>query len=399
MRICIIVDDYMPYSIKVAAKMMHELGVEFVRQGHTVTVITPDPKLSERFHLSELDGVNVCRFRSGEIKNVSKIKRAINETLLSYHAWKSCRHYLKENPHDLIIYYSPTIFWGRLVINLKKLWNASSYLILRDFFPQWVIDNGMLKASSPITKYFRFFEQINYKAADIIGIQSPKNLEWFVRTTQTGKKMEVLYNWAAIELAVMARDNKYRKQLGLEEKVIFFYGGNIGHAQDMMNIVRLAKNIRDEKNAHFVLVGQGDEVELVRSEIASDELRNMTLLPSVSQEVYQEMLSEFDIGLFSLHRDHTTHNFPGKLLGYMAYQKAILGSVNPGNDVQQVIEDAEAGFIAINGDDDAFRDNALILLKDNERRQIMGKNARKLLHDTFSVEAAVEKIVTKVAKK
>lgn len=28
MKICLIVDDYMPHSIKAAAKMMHELGVE-----------------------------------------------------------------------------------------------------------------------------------------------------------------------------------------------------------------------------------------------------------------------------------------------------------------------------------------------------------------------------------
>lgn len=392
MNICLIVDDYMPHSIKAAAKMMHELGVEFVRQGHTVSVITPDPKLSENFQLSVLDGVNVCRFRSGEIKNVSRVKRAINETLLSYHAWKSCKGYLKENPHDLIIYYSPTIFWGTMVRRLKKLWNASSYLILRDFFPQWVIDNGMLSANSPITKYFRFFERINYRAADTIGIQSPNNLELFAQTIQTRKTLEVLYNWASSETTAGVGD-VYRKRFSLEDKTVFFYGGNIGHAQDMMNIVRLAKRLRDEPSAHFVLVGAGDEFELVRSAIDNEGLDNMTLLPSVSQKVYQEMLSEFDVGLFSLHRDHTTHNFPGKLLGYMANEKPILGSVNPGNDVRQVIEDAEAGFITINGDDEAFMHNALKLLKDDEGRKNMGQNARRLLHKTFSVEAAAGQIL------
>ena len=30
----------------------------------------------------------------------------------------------------------------------------------------------------------------------------------------------------------------HRKSLGLENKVVYFYGGNIGHAQDMLNIVR-----------------------------------------------------------------------------------------------------------------------------------------------------------------
>lgn len=110
MKICLIIDDYLPTSIKVGAKMMHELAMEFIARGHSVTVVTPAPELSTRFELLELDGVTVCRFRSGEIKNVSKVKRAINETLLSYHAWQALKPYFQKHPHDLIIYYSPTIF-------------------------------------------------------------------------------------------------------------------------------------------------------------------------------------------------------------------------------------------------------------------------------------------------
>jgi glycosyltransferase involved in cell wall biosynthesis len=397
MKICLIVDDYMPHSIKVAAKMMHELACEFVAQGHEVSVITPSAQLEEACELFMLDGVNVWRFKSGEIKNVGKIKRAVNETLLPYRAWRALPPHFKHNRHDLIVYYSPTIFWGSLVERLKKLWGARSYLVLRDFFPQWAIDQGLIRKGSAIERYFRWFEAQNYSAADMIGLMSPKNLEWFQDSVRTDKPTEVLYNWASSETAADTGD-VYRKELGLENKTVFFYGGNIGHAQDMMNIVRLAKNIRNEHNAHFVLVGAGDEVELVRSAIENDGVdNNMTLLPSVSQEVYQEMLAEFDVGLFSLHRDHTTHNFPGKLLGYMAYKKPILGSVNPGNDVQQVIEDAEAGFITINGDDKAFAHNALVLLRDHERRMTMGKNARQLLSDTFSVEAACWQILKSVS--
>lgn len=89
MKICLIVDDYMPDSIKVAAKMMHELAVEFILNGHEVSVLTPDVKINTKLKIDDLDGVKIYRFKSGEIKNVSKVKRAINETLLSYKACKS----------------------------------------------------------------------------------------------------------------------------------------------------------------------------------------------------------------------------------------------------------------------------------------------------------------------
>jgi len=392
MKICLITDDYLPASIKVGAKMMHELAIEFVSRGHTVTVVTPSPDLTNRIEISELDGVVLCRFRSGEIKNVSKVKRAINETLLSYHAWRAYKAYFQQHPHDLIIYYSPTIFWGCLVARLKKLWGAKSYLVLRDFFPQWVIDNGMLTAKSPITCYFRFFEAINYRAADTIGIQSPKNLLWFSKTCTVKKPLDLLYNWAADE-PVPESSGYYRQKLGLENKVVYFYGGNIGHAQDMMNIVRLARAMLPEEKAHFVLVGAGDEVELVRHSIDEHHLNNMTLLPPVSQDEFKKMLAEFDIGLFSLHRGHTTHNFPGKLLGYMVQEKPILGSVNPDNDLQDVVEQAKAGLVTINGNDIGLLNNALRLLHDADLRKSLGTNSKQLLSDVFSVQAAANKIL------
>jgi len=392
MKICLIVDDYLPESIKVGGKMMHELGVEFVKRGHEVSVITPHSDLKERYAITEIDRINVCLFRSGSVKNVGKIQRAINEALLSHNAWKAFRKYFKDNPHDLIIYYSPSIFWGPLVKKLKKLWNAPAYLILRDLFPQWAIDIKLIRSGSVIAKFFRYFESINYDAADMIGLMSAKNLKWFEETVGTDKKQEVLYNWAADEPA-SAEKNHYRSKYALEGKVVYFYGGNIGQADDMMNIVRLARHIEHETKAHFILAGRGDEVELVRAAIKAFHLKNITLLPAVSQDAYKIMLAEFDIGLFSLHKEHTTHNFPGKLLGYMVQEKPILGSINPGNDLQYVVENANAGLIAINGDDDAFAVNALKLLHNEKLRITMGKNAKQLLHDSFSVETAANKML------
>ena len=391
MKICLIVDDYMPHSIKVAAKMMHELACEYIKQGHEVTVVTPNPKLKTKYEIKYLDDVQIVYFKSGEIKNVNKIKRAINETMLSCNAWNNCNEFFKNNSHDLIVYYSPSIFWGLLVNKLKKLWNVKSYLILRDLFPQWAIDNGILKESSIITKYFKYFEKISYKNADTIGLMSDKNLEWFKNYYKTDKKLEVLHNWADVQ-RVESKVFKYKKELELEDKVVFFYGGNMGYAQDMMNIIRLAIGLQNYDKAHFVLVGAGDEVELIREAIKQNDLKNITLLPAVNQDEFKQMLAEFDVGLFTLNKNHITHNFPGKLLGYMVQSMPILGSINPGNDLKNIVDEYEAGYISINGEDYLFLENAIKLLEESERVRI-GKNANKLLSAKFSVKSASNQIL------
>jgi glycosyltransferase involved in cell wall biosynthesis len=395
MKILLLVDDYMPDSIKVAAVMMHDLAVELKNQGHDVTVCTPDEALSGKFLIGEYDDIRTLRFKLGAIKNVSKIKRAINETLLSYNAWKNLKPYFENNPQDLIVYYSPTIFFGGLVNRLKLTWKCKSFLILRDFFPQWTVDNGLITEGSLIHRYFKYFENISYGAADVIAVQSPSNKLYFQGKGQYDRyksKLDVLYNWSDTTKGNES-DGSIRDKLGLNEKVVFFYGGNIGHAQDMMNIIRLAQSLSQYPQAHFVLVGKGDEVELILDYIVKNNLKNITYLNSVSQEEYNKILMEFDVGLFSLHKGHRTHNFPGKLLGYMKSSKPILGSVNKGNDVIDVISNANAGLISINGDDEVFTKNAIKLLKSHEIRKEKGGSAYILLNDVFSVKSAASKIL------
>lgn len=393
MKLALIIDDYLPDSTRVGAKMFHELAVQLVQQGHQITVITPVPDPSYIVKCESIDGVDIWRFRSGKIKDVSKAKRAMNETMLSFRAWSAIKDKVKENTFDGVVYYSPSIFWGYLVYKIKERCSCPSYLVLRDMFPQWVIDAGMLRSGSLLHRYFRFFENYSYKQADCIGLMSDKNLQEFSDANPV-YSCEVLRNWACLEAYVPKNGqcSTIREKFSLQNKIIFFYGGNIGHAQDMSNLMRLVRSMQKHRDAHFLFVGQGDEVELI-NRLANDwELKNFTYLPSVSQGEFKEILSEVDIGLFSLSANHTSHNFPGKLLGYMVQSLPILGSVNSGNDLLDVVNSNNAGFIHVNGDDSALLQSAEKLLLQKELRSSTGRYANELLIEQFSVHSAAQAI-------
>ena len=282
MKLLLIIDDYLPKSTKVAAKMMHELALELKNNSHEVLVLTPKPMQKELLTVQKIDGISVLFFRSGKIKNVGKVKRAINESLLSYQAFKSSKKYLKKNRCDGIIYFSPSIFFGSLVKKLTALWNCKSYLILRDIFPQWAVDNNLIKENSLVHWYFNFFEKINYKSADKIGVMSKSNLEFFKSKNINSSKFEVLYNWSQI-VEVQKAENNFRNKLNLKNKIVLFYGGNIGYAQQMINLINLAKKFKKNSSVHFLFVGQGDEVELLLKEVSNNKLKNITYLPPVNQ--------------------------------------------------------------------------------------------------------------------
>jgi glycosyltransferase involved in cell wall biosynthesis len=393
LRILIIVDCYFP-TPKSSAKLVHDLGAEFRDRGHEVIIFAPSELISEPIEVSVESGMQIARVKSGKIKGATNFYRALNEIRLSNTLWKRGEQFLRSHPCDLIVFYSPSIFFGALVTRLKALWNCPSYLILRDIFPQWAVDTGVMR-KGVIYQYFRRKELEQYAAADVIGVQSPANLKYFSeQLPEKNYRLEVVLNWTALNQQNLLATN-FRERLGLEGKVVFFYGGNIGVAQDMDNIVRLATNLKGNPRVYLLLVGEGSEVDRLNRLIKESGLGNMRILPAVAQPEYLAMLSEFDVGLMSLDRRLLTQNIPGKLLGYMYHSMPILASLNPDNDLQQLLEQNNAGLCSLNGEDQKFQANALRLCDPELRKQI-GRNARKLLERDFSVTSTVDKILAHV---
>ena len=130
--------------------------------------------------------------------------------------------------------------------------------------------------------------------------------------------------------------------------------------------------------------------------VVNNSLKNTEILDAVEQEDYNKMVKASDVCMFSLHQDHLTHNFPGKLLGYMSASKPILGSINPKNDIKDLLVAHEAGFISLNGNDKDFHENGAKLLSSVDLRTSLGANGKKLLKEVFSPKIAYSKIIEKL---
>ena len=392
MRILLIV-VYYPPSTTSGAQMMYDLAREFVRQDHQVMVVTPSSSIERAISITNEDGVTVIRVKTGHLRSSNKILRLWRESRLSSIIWRKVYNTFLENPCQLIVFYSPTIFFGDLVRKLKHLWGSISYLVHRDIFPQWAVDAGVIRNGGMLHRYLVRKELGQYAAATIIGVEAPGNLNYFENRLH-GKRYqaEVLYNWIG-EYTYSTGVSEWRKKLGIEDKTIFFYGGNIGVAQDMDNIVRLASNLRSYPDLVVLLIGDGSEVSRLRREIERLDLYNVKMLAAIPQEEYMQALSEADVGIVSLDKRLQSNNFTGKALSYLSCGKPILASVNPGNDLIKVLHDADAGIACINGDDETLRDAALLLATQPLVRKRMGQNARALGEARFSVQAVATQIL------
>jgi glycosyltransferase involved in cell wall biosynthesis len=397
MRLALLV-EYYPPSRASAAVQMSDLAAAFEREGHEITLFTTNAEQAEPTFTRE-NGVDVLRVPTRKVKGIGLARRALNEIFISLQLRRGARRCgVDVRRFDAIVWYSPTIFLAPFVAWLKHRSGAPGYLILRDIFPQWALDAGVMRRG-PAYYFFRACELFQYSVADVIGVQSPANLEYFEHEARRRpRRLEVLYNWIDLARPEPAPVDVIERH-GLAGKRILVYGGNMGVAQDVDNLLRLAESLRGCEDIALLLVGSGSEVPRLKALIAERRLANVVLTDEVDGETFRAILRRSHAGLITLDRRLTTHNIPGKLLAYLEAGLPVIASVNPGNDLLAIIEASGAGLGFVNGEDRAFADAAASLVRDPARCAGMAGRAKLLAHERFSVEAVVRQLTSALERR
>jgi len=375
---------------------MEDLAILLSSKNHSVTVLSTDHKIKKKSETYIDKSIKIIKVRAGKINNNSKIIRTFIEISISQKIWNATHNFFNDNKFDLIVCYSPTIFWGQLIEKIKKNSSPKVYLVLRDLFPHWLVSAKVISIYNPIYYYFLYIEKKLINLADRVGVQSQTNLDFYKKEKEY-YKFEVLYNWIYPKINLSNQINIKIKKL-IKDKFVFVYGGNLGIAQDIPNILRLAKNFIYHKDVIFLIIGNGSEYKKIKKEIQNNELFNVKLMKPLGNNEYQAVLSKSDVGLVSLNKDLRTENFPGKILEYMKFSLPILASINIGNKFDVLIHDNQAGYVSFNGNDCNFFKNALKLYENKTTRVKISLMSKKLLDKLFHVDVAATKIL-KLLKK
>ncbi len=138
------------------------------------------------------------RLKSPKTKDIGYVLRTIGEFRMPFsmlHNLRKCP--LANEKWDGVVWYSPTIFLGPFAKALKQSSQCRSYLIIRDIFPEWAVDMGLMGRGLPY-RFFKAIANYQYSVADVIGAQAPGNLAYFTDwASQPGRRVEVLQNWHA----------------------------------------------------------------------------------------------------------------------------------------------------------------------------------------------------------
>ncbi len=331
-KILLIADTFFPEKNS-AALMLQSLAKHIHNNEVELIVVTPHDNPNKKIKVLEDRGYIQLKFYCPYLKSKNLVLRTFGEFLLSRFFIKNTK--LLKNYFiniDLIISYSPTIFFGPYIKYLKKEFNIKkSYLILRDIFPQWIIDLKILSNINPIYFIFKYFENNLYLNSSKIGVQTENNKNYFLFRSYH-KKIEYLPNWYQAD--IIPKKIELFKNIKFKYKII--YTGKLSFAQNLKKFQYFLDLIIKIPDACFIYIG--DSFEQIKTS------NNIFSFNSVSQEELQYLLNESDLGIVNLDKQHTTHNVPGKSLSYLANGLPIIASLNFNNDFIETINKNKIGY-------------------------------------------------------
>ena len=385
----ILVDSFKPINNS-AAVMIDELGIHMSKE-NTVCIITEEStlknfysyeKLSNNYYVLRLKTFK--RYRSNFLRGFSEL---INPYLMVFifRSFGLKNRILAKN----LIWYSPSIFYSPFISYFKKINNARTYLILRDMFPLWMVDLGLLKKGSITHNFLLYFEKKQYKLADSIGVQVNTNINIVKSIINNECNIHVLNNWKSINPPINFKP--------LSHNLNSVYAGNIGIAQGINNFHKII-NLSTIKNFNIDFFSQDINFDSLKTRYKDNA--NSNFLNSIPNNELEKEYLNYDFGFVLLDQNHKTNNIPGKFISYISNGLPVFCILNKGNPLINIIDDNNLGVAFVNNDEDCIEENwkKFTYLIHNENLRDNCVNYAKKYYDVSSISNQIRENIEKILK-
>jgi colanic acid biosynthesis glycosyl transferase WcaI len=206
----------------------------------------------------------------------------------------------------------------------------------------------------------------------------------------------VIDNWADAEAIAPkpAGSSVLRARLGLADRFVVSYSGNLGRAHEFNTFLAAADAMRSESSIAFLIIGGGAKMESLRREVAKRGLENFLFLPYQRRDDLEDSLAAADVHLVSLLPALQGLIMPSKVFGILAAGRPLLYIGDSHCDIARVIAETGCGVsVAV----DAVKDlvAAIRWLKSEPNVCAdMGARAREIFLRRYTMQNAIERWIS-----
>ncbi|MFI4912710.1 MAG: glycosyltransferase family 4 protein [Sedimentisphaeraceae bacterium JB056] len=293
----------------------------------------------------------------------------------------------KSRSNTLFIVTTPP-YLGLIGLFFKKIRRQKYVVLVYDMYPDVLLSIGTIK-DGVLTRLWRKMNRVVYNNADAvitIGEYMQKNLEKDFDVSKTRLKyIPVIHNWADTDWIVPLKkeENPFLKEIGMTDKFIVTYSGNIGSTHDIETIIEAINKLRDNDNIHFMFIGEGAKKKYVEDSKRQYEMDNLTILPFQPQSKLPFTLSASDLSLVSIGKGVEGFLVPSKFYSYLAAGTGIL-LISRKCEISDIIEENECGITIEPGDSDGLVEAILEFYRNPAKLQIAKSNSRLIAEESYS---------------
>lgn len=372
----IVTDSFNPDTSS-AAQLLKDLHIKLIQKKKKVLVVCA----RDNDNLSKIKKRRgIINVNCGLIKSKNLIIRGYNEFFLSNNLINKSFKEISIFKPDVVICYSPSIFFRLFIKKIQTTFKCKSYLILRDIFPYWAIDCNIIK-NIFLKIYLKYTFLKFVKIFHRIGVEAKFNAK-FLRKKIEKINIEHLPNWIDI-----------KNNLNTKKKIdnSFIFSGNIGYGQDLKKVLRFYEKISLFKNDYSKnILGQKRLKNSILAISRNYDVQNLKIHNHKNYYFFLKFLSRYQYGIISLNDEIKTINFPGRLLTYLLCKMPIILLTNKKNELSKFIIKYKIGCVI------GKNTNIKKSLKDLEKiKKNFDKNNYnlKILKNYFNLEKNIEKLI------
>lgn len=203
----------------------------------------------------------------------------------------------------------------------------------------------------------------------------------------------MIQNWAELE-TVRPRprsENALLRELGLYDRFVLLYAGNMGHPNDLETIVEAAKVLKRRPEIHFIFLGSGVKQGWLEKCVADSKLDNVTLLAPRPRSEQIDFLNACDVALISLVKKMRGVSVPSRMYNILATGKPTIALVEDGSEIAMVLDEEDTGWHIEPGDVEGLVKTIENIYEKRSELGPFGERARKAALEKYSLEKAIER--------
>jgi colanic acid biosynthesis glycosyl transferase WcaI len=377
------------------SQMLTDLAGGLARRGFDVHVICcaqllDDPQ-ARLVRTERLAGVTVHRIATTRFGRHRLVGRAIDYTSF----YISCAFKLLKmlRRQDIVIAKTDPPLVSLVCAMAVKLHGAALVNWQQDVFPEI----ASLLGSNPVPRWLdallRRGRDASLRAAKMNVVIGSRMLQYFVRSGIPAAQLCVIENWADAEMVVpkLPSASALRARLGLIDRFVVGYSGNLGRAHEFDTLLGAAKALESDPVFAFLIIGGGAKIPGFKQAVADCGLNNVCFLPYQPRNELADSLAAADVHVTSLLPSLEGFVVPSKFYGILAAGRPVVFIGDPDGELSRIIQASQCGLVVKVAAGEELAMQLGRLRAAPSLCAAMGGRARELLDEKYASRTGVEK--------